>query len=93
MANKQIVFTDRMVALSIQNGLVRMDLAVNAGTAKGKDDQPAQRLEVTTQLVMPLDAFANAVAMQQKLLQQAAEQSKKVRGAKASAEASPAKNA
>lgn len=81
MPNKQIVFSDRLVGLSLQNGLVRLDLAVNAGTAKGKDDKPAQRMEITTQLVMPLDAFANAVAMQQSMLQQVMEQNNKLREA------------
>lgn len=85
MANKQIVFADRLVGLSIHNGLVRLDLAVNAGTVKGKDDKPARRMDVTTQLVMPLDSFANAVGMQQKLLQQAIEREKQLRSARAGA--------
>ncbi|MBL0090300.1 MAG: hypothetical protein IPP87_13340 [Ideonella sp.] len=85
MANKQIVFSDRLVGLSIQNGLVRLDLAVNAGTVKGKDDKPAQRLEVTTQLVMPLDAFANAVDMQRKLLADVIAREQSLRDASASA--------
>ena len=85
MTNKQVIFSDRMVGLSLQNGLVRLDLAVNVGTAKDTDDKPAQRMEVTTQVVMPLDAFANAVAMQQNLLKQAIEQSEKQRAQVASA--------
>lgn len=82
MPSKQIVFADRLVGMSIQNGLVRIDLAVNAGTVKGSDDKTKQRMEVTTQLVMPLDAFANGVAMQQKALQQLVEQNKSRRAAK-----------
>ena len=82
MPNKQVIFSDRIVGLSVQNGLVRIDLAVNAGTVKGNDDKTKQRMEVTTQLVMPLDAFANGVAMQQKALQQLVEQNKKRRAAK-----------
>lgn len=77
MTNKQVIFSDRVVGLSAQNGLVRIDLAVNAGTVKGSDDQTKQRMEVTTQLVMPIDAFANAVAMQQKMLQQMLDEGKK----------------
>ena len=87
MANKQIVFCDRMVNISLQNGLVRLDLAVNADTVKGKDDKPAQRMEVTSQVVMPLDAFVNAVAMQQKLLKELIARDKKQREAKAEATA------
>lgn len=82
MAYKQVVFADRLVGLSIQNGLVRMDLAVNAGTVKGKDDKPAQRMEITSQVVLPLDGFVNAVAAQQRVIQQLADQQQK-RGAKA----------
>ena len=85
MANKQIIFSDRLVGLGVHNGLVRLDLAVHAGTGKGKDDKPAQRLDVTTQVVMPLDAFANAVALQQKLLQGLLEREKQIRDAAASA--------
>jgi hypothetical protein len=79
MANKQIVFSDRLVGLSLQNGLVRLDLAVNAGTVTGQDDKPAQRMEVTTQVVMPLEAFANAVAMQEKMLNELIAREKKAR--------------
>lgn len=70
MANKQIVFADRLVGLTVQNGLVRLDLAVNAGQVKDKDGKTGQRMEVNSQLVMPLDAFVNAVAMQQNALKQ-----------------------
>lgn len=77
MPNKQIVFSDRVVGLTVQNGLVRMDLAVNAGQVKGKDDKVGQRMEITTQLVMPLEAFVDAVAMQQNLLKQVVARSKK----------------
>ncbi len=90
MANKQIVFSDRLVGLSLQNGLVRLDLAVNAGTVKGKDDKPAQRMEVTTQVVMPLEAFANAVAMQDKMLKALVAREKQAREATAAAPAAPA---
>lgn len=70
MANKQIVFADRLVGLTVQNGLVRLDLAVNAGQVKDKDGKTGQRMDVTTQLVLPMDAFVNAVAMQQNALKQ-----------------------
>lgn len=85
MPSKHIVFADRLVGLNLQNGLVRMDLAVNAGTGKGKDDKPVQRMEITTQVVMPLDAFANAVAAQEKLLKELIARDKKAREAAAAA--------
>lgn len=87
MPNKQIIFSDRVVGLSAQNGLVRIDLAVNAGTVKGADDKTKQRMDVTTQIVMPIEAFADAVAMQQKMLQQMVEEGKKRRAPKADAAA------
>lgn len=70
MPSKQIVFADRLVGLTVQNGLVRLDLAVNAGQVKDKEGKTGQRMEVTSQLVMPVEAFANAVNMQQNVLKQ-----------------------
>ena len=76
MANKQVVFADRVVGLSIQNGLVRMDLAVISGSAVTKDDKPAVKLEVTHQLVIPMEAFVAAVEAQQRLLKEVVERNK-----------------
>jgi len=50
-----------------------MDLAVVAGTGKTKDDQPAVKLDVTHQLVLPLDAFVAAVNAQQNFIKQLSE--------------------
>lgn len=83
MAYKQIVFADRLVGMTIQDGVVRIDLAVNAGQVKDKDEQVKQRLEITTQLVMPFEGFVNAVAMQQRLVKEIAEKQKGKRAAKA----------
>lgn len=77
MAQKQSIFTDRVVGVSIHNGLVRLDLAVFAGTGKDKDGKPGTRMDITHQLVMPLDAFVNATQSQQKLLQQLAQRQAK----------------
>lgn len=77
MAYKNIVFADRVVGISMSNGVVRIDLAINAGTTKGKDDQPAQRLEITHQLVMPLEGFVAAQDFQQRLLNEIAAQQKR----------------
>lgn len=85
MANKQVVFADRLVGMTVQDGLVRMDFAVNAGQVKDKDEQTKQRMEITTQLVMPFDGFVNAVAMQQRLVKELAEKQKQKRSLKAPA--------
>lgn len=77
MANKEVVFSDRMMNLSIQNGLVRIDLGVIAGTGKGKDDKPAVKVEATHQLVMPLDGFLAGVAMQDKVVKELVARQKK----------------
>ncbi|MBI5259527.1 MAG: hypothetical protein HY855_23700 [Burkholderiales bacterium] len=94
MANKQTVFADRIVGLSVQNGLVRVDLATIAGPAKNKEGKDGLKLDVTHQLVLPLDAFVNGVAMQQKLVQElvARQQKRNAKAAKAddAAAAAPA---
>lgn len=77
MAYKQVVFADRLVSLTVQDGLVRMDLAVNAGQVKDKEGEVKQRLEITSQLVMPLDAFVSAVGMEQRLVQELAAKQQK----------------
>lgn len=79
MANKHVVFSDRIVGLSVQNGLVRIELAVVSGSAKGKDGKAKVQLEVTHQLVMPLEGFAASVGMQDKLLKELVAREKKRR--------------
>lgn len=90
MAYKQVVFADRLVGLTVQDGLVRLDLAVNAGQVKDKDEQVKQRLEITSQLVMPLEAFVAAVDMQARLVKQLADKQKAQRAVKAPAAESKA---
>ena len=77
MANKQVVFTDRIVGVSIQNGLVRIDLATIAGPAKTKDGKEGLKMDITHQLVMPLDAFASGFNMQQKVVNELAKRQQK----------------
>ncbi|WP_284615602.1 hypothetical protein [Aquabacterium humicola] len=86
MANKQVVFTDRIVGVSIQNGLVRIELATIAGPAKTKEGKDGMRMDITHQLVMPIDAFAAGFNMQQKLVNEIAKQQQK-RAAKSGAKA------
>lgn len=70
MANKQTVFTDRIVGLSVQNGLVRIDLATIAGPAKTKEGKDGLKMDITHQLVLPIDAFVAGFNMQQKLVKE-----------------------
>lgn len=77
MATKTIIFADRLTNLTVHNGLVRLDLGVFAGTGKTKEGQDAMKIEATCQVVLPLDAFANAVQAQQALLKQVVEAGKK----------------
>lgn len=89
MANKQIVFTDRIVGMSVQNGLVRIDLATIAGPAKTKDGKDGLKMDITHQLVLPMDAFVAGFGMQQKLISElSARQQKRSLKAPAAAEAS-----
>lgn len=84
MANKQVIFADRIVGLAIHNGFVRIDLAVVAGTGKTKNDQPALKVDVNHQLVIPLDGFIAGVTAQQNLLKSLSERRKKKAEAAAS---------
>lgn len=77
MANKQIVFSDRIVGLSVQNGLVRIDLATVAGPAKTKEGKDGLKMDITHQLVMPLDGFMASFQMQQKLAKELVTRSQK----------------
>ncbi len=93
MANKQVIYSDRLVNISLQGGMVRIDLAVMAGTAKGKDDQPAVRLETTHQLVMPLDGFVDGVRMQERLVKGLIAREEQQRAAAAAAQSAAAADA
>lgn len=77
MANKQVIFADRMVGISLQNGLVRVDLASIAGPAKTKEGKDGVRMEITHQLVIPLEGFVEGLKMQQAVTQRLAARGKK----------------
>mgnify|MGYP003382387794 CR=1 FL=1 len=81
MANKQFVFSDRMVGFSVQNGLVRLDLAVVTGPAKNKDGKAGLKADVTHQLIMPIDAFVAAVGLQQNVVKELVARRKKSKSA------------
>lgn len=70
MANKQYVYSDRVAGVSIQNGMVRIDLAAIAGPAKTNDGTEGLRMDITHQLILPLDAFVAGVKIQQQLVQE-----------------------
>lgn len=86
MPNKQVIFADRVVGIAVQGGTARLDLAVIAGPAKGKDGKAGLKLEVTHQLVIPLDAFAQAVGMQEKVVKELMSREKKRRETRAAGE-------
>ena len=90
MATKEVIFADRLTNLSIHGGLVRIDLGVIVGTGKTKEGKDALKLETTHQLVMPLEAFAAAVAAQQQLMKQVVDAGKKRKAAETVAVESPA---
>jgi hypothetical protein len=94
MADKQIVFADRLVNLAVHNGLVRMDFATMAGATKTKEGEDAVKMAVTTQLVLPIDAFIAAITAQQKFVGQLREIGKRRAEGKKGAEgaAQPAGN-
>lgn len=77
MPNKQVIFADRIVGLAIHNGFVRIDLAVVAGSGQTKAEQPGLKMQVTHQLVMPLDGFVAGMTAQQNLLKSLSERRKK----------------
>lgn len=93
MANKQIIFSDRIVGLSVQNGLVRLDLAAITGPAKTKEGKDGIKLEVTHQLVIPLDGFVEGFNSQQKLMQELVARQQNRAQAAAAAVAAPAEQA
>jgi hypothetical protein len=82
MSNKQTVFADRVVGISVHNGLVRLDLGVIAGATKNKDGKPALKLDATHQVVLPLEGFVAGVDMQAKLVKELVSREKKRREAK-----------
>lgn len=90
MATKDVIFADRLTNLSVHNGLVRIDFGVFAGAGKTKDGKDAMKIETTHQIVLPLDAFANAVAAQQALLKQVVEVGKKRKAAVEENKSAPA---
>lgn len=90
MASKEVVYADRLTNLAVHNGLVRIDFGVIAGSSKTKEGKDALRVETTHQLVMPLDAFAAAVAAQQQLIKKVIEAGKKRTPAKAAVAEEPA---
>lgn len=85
MSKKQIVFADRLVNVSVHAGLARVDFATFAGATQDKDGKTSIQLEPTHQLVMPLEAFAQAVAAQDKVLKELAAIDQKRREAAAAA--------
>lgn len=92
MPNKQVIYSDRLVGIAVHNGTARLDFGVAAGTAKAPDGKTGVKLEVTHQLVLPLDAFAQALAMQDKLMKELVARDKKRRESKKASSEQAASN-
>jgi len=69
------LFADRIVNLSIANGLVRIEL----GTVENylENNERKQRVEVTQRVVMPVEGFVRSFGMQQRMMAQLEERAKK----------------
>ncbi|MCL4745570.1 MAG: hypothetical protein KJZ83_09155 [Burkholderiaceae bacterium] len=72
-------YADRIINLSIHNGLVRIDLGTVDTYLDGEERK--QRAEVTQRVVMPVDGFVRSFAMQQRMLDQLNERAKSAQGA------------
>lgn len=86
MSNKQVLFADRLVGISVQGATARLDFGIISSSGKGKDGKPALKIDVTHQLVMPVDAFAQSVGMQEKAVKELISRAKKRGESKASVE-------
>ncbi len=75
----ETTYADRIINLSVQNGLVRIDLGTVDTYLEGEERK--QRAEVTQRVVMPLDGFVRSFAMQQRMLDQMNERAKNAQGA------------
>lgn len=74
---KSNIFADRIVNISVHNGVVRMELGtMDAPAAEGKKEAA---LDVTHRLVMPIEGFVASVRLQQSALKAMAERGKKER--------------
>ncbi len=62
------VFADRIVNITVQGGLVRIDLGTVETYMDGQERK--QRTEVTNRLVMPLEGYVRSFAMQQRMVNQ-----------------------
>lgn len=63
----QTLFADAITNIIVTGPLVRLELSVVDTTVPRKGDE-AVKLRVADYVVMPIDAFANAVAMQQNVV-------------------------
>ncbi len=81
----ETLFADRILNISIHNGLVRIDLGTVDTYLDGEERK--QRTDVTQRLVMPVDGFVRSFAMQQRMMTQLNERAKQAQGAGAEADA------
>jgi len=84
-------FADRLVNMSIHNGLVRMEFGI--GQVTTEDGKQAVKYETTQTVVMPLDGFANALRLQQRVMSELADRASKAAAAGGESAPAPAANA
>ncbi|HPA88871.1 MAG TPA: hypothetical protein PK072_05290 [Quisquiliibacterium sp.] len=83
-------FADRLINMSIHNGLVRMEFGT--GQSAVEDGKQTTKYETTQSIVMPLDGFANALRLQQRLMSELVDRANKAKAAAGDA-AAPATGA
>lgn len=72
-------FADRLINMSIHNGLVRMEFGTGQSTVE--DGKQSTKYETTQSIVMPLDGFANALRLQQRLMSELVDRANKAKAA------------
>lgn len=81
MATKQYLFADRIIGISVQGTTARIDFGVATQTAT-KEGKTEAKVDPTHQLILPLDSFIQAVAVQEKVAKELITRSKKRRDSK-----------
>lgn len=65
---KEIQYADRLINITVHNGMVRLQFGNFRGMAKNDEGKEVFRFEGGTQVVVPLNSFVEAVGMQQGFL-------------------------
>ncbi len=84
-------FADRLVNVSIHNGLVRLEFGI--GQAAVEEGKQTTKFEATQSIVMPLNGFAAALKLQERMMSQLVERANKAKAAAAQEASAPAASA